>query len=246
MVFAPAAGAVAGAIVGSFLATLCVRWPLGRSATTGRSSCDGCSRQLQPIELVPLVSALALGGRCRSCGAAIDRTHLQLEVAAAALAGLALYLQPSVQGAALGTLWLLLLAPAVLDARHYWLPDRLTLVLALGGLALGGLAFDVSLADRLIGAAAGFLALQLIAEGYRRYRGHEGLGSGDPKLFGAIGLWTGWAALPPILLIASLIGIGFALARGKSGLERMPFGTLLVAGTIIWTAWISLAEASAF
>lgn len=231
-----AAAAVAGAIVGSFLATLIVRWPRGEQVTAGRSACDSCGRVLRPSELVPIVSGVASGGKCRSCGAAIAPTHVRVELAAAALAGLAVALQPDARGAALAAFWLLLLAPAVLDARHYWLPDALTLALALAGLALGGLATGVATADRLAGGAAGFIGLWLIGEAYRRIRGRHGLGAGDPKLLGAIGLWAGWQALPAILLIAALAGLAVAIAKRRSRFDRMPFGTLLAAGAFVWTA----------
>lgn len=232
-----ALGAAAGAIIGSFLATLCIRWPRGEQVTTGRSRCDDCKRPLEPMEMVPIGSALAFGGRCRACGAPIAGLHLQVELAAAALAGIALLVQPNAQGLALALFWLLLLAPAVLDARHFWLPDKLTLVLALTGLVLGSLVSGEPLSARLIGGAAGFSILWLLSVAYSHWRGREGLGLGDAKLLGAIGLWTGWAALPLILLVASTIGIAVALLQRRARLERMPFGTLLVAATILWSAW---------
>src|SRR3546814_17595530 len=73
------AGAVAGAIIGSFLATLILRWPQGRSVVHGRSACDGCGLALGVLELVPLFSALAQSGACRACGAAIDPLHWRRE-----------------------------------------------------------------------------------------------------------------------------------------------------------------------
>lgn len=231
-----AAGAIAGAIVGSFLATLIVRWPRGQQAMTGRSACDSCKRRLAPAELVPVISALASGGKCRSCGSPIERTHLWVELGAAGLAALALALQPNAQGAALAVFWLLLLAPAVLDARHYWLPDALTLGLAGAGVLLGTLATGVPLTDRLAGGAAGLAGLWLIGEGYRRLRGRRGLGAGDPKLLGAIGLWTGWQALAPILLAAALAGLAAAVAQRRTRFDRMPFGTLLAIGAFLWSA----------
>jgi leader peptidase (prepilin peptidase)/N-methyltransferase len=231
-----AGGAIAGAIVGSFIATICVRWPKEMRATTGRSRCDSCDRKLSPFELVPVASWLATRGRCRTCGAPIPKLHLWVELAAVALSATALAIAPNVHGALLALFWLLLMPPAVLDAQHEWLPDPLTLVLALAGLFLGGIAVGASLSDRLIGGAGGFLALWLIALSYRRSRGREGLGAGDPKLLGAIGLWTGWMALPAILLIAALGGLAVAVAQGRSRLDRLPFGTLLAASAILWTA----------
>jgi leader peptidase (prepilin peptidase)/N-methyltransferase len=231
-----AAAAIAGAIIGSFIATLCVRWGRGEQAIAGRSRCDNCNRQLSATELVPIVSWAFTRGRCRSCGAAIPGLHLGIELGAAALAALSIALQPNVHGVALGVFWLLLLAPAVLDARHQWLPDPLTAVLAVVGIAIGGVATGSPFPERLIGGVSGFLALWFIAYSYRRSRGREGLGAGDPKLLGAIGLWTGWFALPAILLIAALEGLAVAVAQGRSRLDRMPFGTLLAAAAILWTA----------
>lgn len=228
-------GALSGAIAGSFLATLIVRWPRGEQVVTGQSRCDSCGRRLSPLELVPVVSYLVMKGRCGACGARIPLTHPAVELAAAALAAAALVLQPNASGAAFALLWLLLLAPAVLDALHYWLPDRLTLVIAIAGLALGGMVSGVALPGRLVGGIAGFLSLAVLAAAYRVVRKREGLGAGDAKLLGAIGLWTGWVALPPIVLIAAAAGLAAAIAQRRSGADRMPLGTLLAVGTIIWT-----------
>jgi len=235
-----AAGAIAGAIAGSFIATLCARWPRGEQATAGRSRCDSCNRRLGPLELIPLVSWLVTRGHCRTCGAPIPRLHLWVELTAAALAALAVAIEPNVHGAALALFWLLLLGPAVLDAQHHWLPDPLTLVLAIVGLAAGGVATGALLLDRLIGGAAGFLSLWIIARSYRRSRGREGLGAGDPKLLGAIGLWTGGLALPAIVLIAAIGGLAVAVVQGRGRLDRMPFGSLLAGAAMLWTAVLAV------
>ena len=233
----PAAAAVGGAIVGSFLATLIIRWPRGVQVVFGRSRCDSCGRELSAVELLPVISWIATRGRCKSCRAAIPKAHLWIELAAAALGASAVALQPNLDGAALAVFWILLLAPAVLDARHYWLPDSLTIVVALAGLLLGEYATGASLIERLIGGAAGFAGLWLVGALYRSLRHRYGLGAGDPKLFGAIGLWAGWQSLPPILLIAALSGLAVALLQGRSRLDRMPFGTLLAVGAMLWTAF---------
>lgn len=231
----PALAAVTGAIIGSFLATLVIRWPRAQQVVAGRSRCDSCRRALPASSLVPLISYLVAWGRCRGCGARIDPLHFQVELASALLAALALLIQPNLIGVALAILWLLLIAPALLDARHMWLPDPLTLTLAAAGLLFGGLIADFSLADRLIGGAAGYASLSLLAVAYCRLRGREGLGGGDPKLLGAIGLWTSWAALPAILLLAALAGLCAALATSRGRLDRMPFGTLLALATMLWS-----------
>ena len=235
-------GSMSGAIIGSFIATLILRWPAGRSVVSGRSHCDGCGRQLRAGELVPIVSFVASGGRCRSCNAAIPRFHPIVELCAAALGGLALWLAPDLRGIALALLWWQLLTIALLDARHLWLPDRLNMVLAASGLALGGFLLGPPLLDRMIGGLAGFAVLALVAAGYRRFRGRDGLGGGDPKLLGAIGCWLGWTALAPVVLIAALIGLGVAIAGRKDRFDALPFGTFLAASGLLWSG-LQLARA---
>jgi len=234
-------GAVAGAIAGSFLATLILRWPQGRGVMRGRSACDGCGRVLGAIDLVPMLSALVQRGRCRSCGAAIDPLHGRVEAGCAIIGALALGFVPDLGGIGWALLGWLLLTLALLDWRHFWLPDALTLPLAFFGFTLGLWTTDVALVDRVIGAAAGYLGLLAIALGYRALRGREGLGLGDAKLLGAIGAWLGWQALPFILLIAASLGlagalVALALGRAVQGQSRAPLGTLLAIATL--PGWI--------
>jgi leader peptidase (prepilin peptidase)/N-methyltransferase len=245
LAWVPALG-VLGAIVGSFLAALVIRWPAERSVLTGRSACDACGRTLAPIELGPLASALWLRGRCRTCRAPIDPRHWQIELAAAAIgviAGLAVSGPVALAGAIFG--WLLL-ALAALDIAAFWLPDMLTAMLALAGILAALLGVGPPLFDRAIGGIAGFAALWLIAAGYRAIRHREGMGGGDPKLFGAIGLWLGWRMLPVVLLLASLTGLAFVLARlaigrGVRADDRLPFGALLaIAAYPTWLVMLAL------
>ena len=123
----------------------------------------------------------------------------------------------------------LLLTLAVLDWRHFWLPDALTWPLAFLGFTLGFYATDATLTDRVIGAAAGYGALLVIALAYRAVRGREGLGLGDAKLLGALGAWMGWQALPFLLLCASMLGLVVMLASGRAShaAARAPLGTFL-------------------
>lgn len=227
-------GGVVGAIIGSFLATLILRWPQGRGVTRGRSACDGCGRTLTPLDLIPLLSALFQHGRCRTCGAAIDPLHGRVELGCAVIGALAIGAMPDLGGIGWALLGWLLLTLAVLDWRHYWLPDALTLPLAFLGLMLGLWATDVVLLDRIIGAALGYGSLLAIALAYRVVRGREGLGLGDAKLLGALGAWFGWQALPFILLIAALAGLGVMLATGraKEATARVPLGTFLALAAI--------------
>lgn len=233
----------AGAIVGSFTAALVLRWPEGQSVMRGRSRCDTCGRTLRPIELIPILSFLIQRGRCRHCRAAIDPRHLGIELIALASGGVAGAVAPGLEGIAGAVFAWLLLALAALDLAAFWLPDRLTGTLAIAGLVTGVLGVVPPIGDRLIGGVAGFGVLTAIAWAYRLYRGREGMGGGDPKLLGAIGLWLGWRMLPAVLVIASLVGLGVALfahltGRRMAGDTALPFGALL--GVAAYPAWIAM------
>lgn len=228
------AGVATGAIIGSYLATLCLRWPNAEQATTGRSRCDHCGGMLQVRDLIPVISFIIRRGKCRYCRASIDPFHFEIELASASIGGAALALFPNLQGIALAAFGWLLLAPTILDVRHLWLPDRLTIALSLSGILIGGYLSGIPLLHRIIGGLAGFLSLWLLAKAYRHWRRRDGLGAGDPKLLGAIGLWTGWAALPTILLLAAMLGLLVAILRRTPLAGTLPFGALLSTAAFLW------------
>jgi leader peptidase (prepilin peptidase)/N-methyltransferase len=239
-----ALGFTAGAIVGSFLATILLRWPAGRSVSRGRSRCDACGEGLRATDLVPILSFLLLRGRCRRCGAAIDPRHVAVEITAALVGLVAMLAHPSVTGIVSAMLgwWLLLIA--ALDAEDHWLPDLLTLPLLVAGLLVAWLGVGASLEARAIGAVAGFALLWAIALGYRAVRGREGMGGGDPKLFAALGAWLGWQQLPLVLLGAGLAGLAAvalmaAKGRGVAMTDRLPLGTLMALAA--WPIWLVTA-----
>lgn len=164
--------------------------------------------------------------------------HPATEVAAALIAVLMTLFLPlpaALAGMALG--WTLLLL-TILDLDHYWLPDRLTLPLLAGGLAVAWWGIGPALDVRAIGAVAGWGTLAVVGRFYRWRRGRDGLGGGDPKLFGAIGAWVGWPMLPTILLIASASGLVAVLAARLAGrrvtaMTRVPFGPMLAFAAIV-------------
>lgn len=250
--FWPIAGFILGAVIGSFLATVILRWPEGRSVLSGRSACDGCGRRLSASDLVPLLSFLIQRGRCRTCGARIDPLHPGVELGCALAGAIALWLAPGIEGLGWAILAWFLIVLAVLDYRHFWLPDALTLPLAFLGFTLAIWVNGVALADRLIGAAAGYGALTLVRLGYRRLRGREGMGGGDPKLLGALGAWMGWQTLPLILLIAS--GTALMLAawdmmqgRAVTRATQVPLGTFMAMAAIPgWMVATALGAAPDF
>lgn len=237
-------GAVLGAIVGSFLATILIRWPAGQSAVAGRSRCDSCEMPLGPRDLVPILSVVVARGRCRACGAAIDLRHSGMELAAAMVGAAALVAHPlplALVTAGFGWALLLLIA---LDADHHWLPDRLTLPLIPLGLAAAWAGFGPPLLERALGAAIGWAALVALAICYRALRGREGLGGGDPKLLAALGAWLGATALPFVLLGAGLAGLAAVLlmrmrGRAITATTRLPLGALMALAA--WPLWLIVA-----
>jgi leader peptidase (prepilin peptidase)/N-methyltransferase len=188
-----------------------------------------------------LVSYAVQRGQAACCGGAIDPIHPIAEMLAAGIGALSVAVAADPVGAAAGALfgWLLL-ALALLDARHGWLPDRLTVALAAAGLAVGLAGLPPPFVDRLIGGVAGFLVFAFVRHAYRLLRGREGMGGGDVKLLGAIGLWLGWRILPMVLLGAALAGLLWSLlerARGKelTATSSVPLGTFLALAA--WVGW---------
>ena len=235
---------VLGLVFGSFIATLAIRWPEGRAIARGRSECDSCGKGLRAGELIPVLSYLLQRGRCRGCGKPIRPSHLLTELAGLAIGVAAGIAAPGVAGAAGAVFGWLLLTLAALDVAALWLPNALNAALAAAGLATGLLGFDPPIEDRLIGGVAGFGLLWLVATGYRRLRGRQGLGGGDPKLFGAIGLWLGWRALPTVMLAACLIGLAGVLrlllgGKRVTATDRLPFGVMLAAAA--FAVWLGMA-----
>lgn len=228
-----------GLLVGSFIGAAAARLPRDESVVTGRSHCDSCQRPLDVADLVPVGSFLLARGRCRTCGAPIDRQHLLAEVGGAIVGALAVASSQTLGEAAAFALfgWQVLLL-VLLDARHFWLPLRLIALLGASAMVLplltwvrdgDWLAFGL---DRIAGGAFGFALLAAPALLYRRLRGREGMGEADPWLLAAIGLWLGVKGVVFVLLLAAIAGLAAALVlrlAGKrvDGDSALPLGTLM-------------------
>jgi len=235
--------AVLGLIFGSFIAAVTVRMPREEDIVLARSRCMSCGETLKPWQLVPVFSWLIQRGRCAMCGAAVSPRYLLIECAAAAIGVWAALsgagdLTWTIATAALG--WQLLLI-ALIDAENFWLPDELTLPLIATGLIAGAVIAWGWPIEQIIGAVAGFASLWLLAELYRRVRGRQGLGGGDPILFAGAGAWVGWQGLPSVLLWACAAGFSVVLTllitrRSVSGTDRLPFGSFLAIG--LWLTWL--------
>jgi leader peptidase (prepilin peptidase)/N-methyltransferase len=232
---------LAAPFIGSFLGLVILRLPAGRPILAGRSRCDCGKIALGPRDLVPLLSWVVNSGRCRACARPLDAFYPAVEVAALAIALWSAAVLPGGLawiGAGLGCILLVL---GWIDARNFILPDVLTLPLAAAGIVVTALLDRSPVLDHLIGAAAGYLVLLLIGLAYRRFRGREGLGTGDAKLFAALGAWVGWQGLPTVLLYATLGGLAVAAylmwRHGSARADRaLPFGPFLCAGG--WLVWL--------
>lgn len=231
--------AIVGAVVGSFVGASVIRVPEGRGIVTGRSACDSCGAILSAFELIPIFSFAIQRGRCRHCRTriAIDQLFAELGCSAAGLLA-TLSSNEILDMIALSLFVWVLVAVALLDARHHWLPDLLTLPLVIAGLVRPSGLDGPTLSDRLAGAVIGYAILELLRRCYRWARHRDGLGGGDPKLFAAIGMWLGVGALPWIMLGAGLLGlltVAWRAIRGNqiSRVDRLPLGTLLAIAAVI-------------
>ena len=198
-----------------------------------RSACPHCGHAIRWYENIPVLSYLALRGRCSACQARISPRYPLVELVTGALFAFCAWrwgITPT--GAAWCLFCALLVALAGIDWDTTLLPDDLTLPLLWGGLLAAALQWSgVPLLSAVYGAAAGYLSLWSVYWAFKLATGKEGMGYGDFKLFAALGAWFGWEALVPIILIASVIGalVGIAM-KFTSGLREggyVPFGPFL-------------------
>ena len=223
---------IAAPVIGSFLATAAIRIERGENFVLGRSRCDHCHRILAVRDLIPLISAVSTDGRCRHCGARIDRFHSIIELTSLLIPVALILMAPDDRfwpGLCLGFTLLFL---AAVDARTMTLPLTANLALVAGGIAFSLSGGPVSFSDSLLGTGTGYLAFYLISRVYAEIRGQDGLGGGDAILFAAGGAWTGWYSLPWIALLGSVAALLWLLlhhkfAKKKPGKSRIPFGPFL-------------------
>ncbi|UVM21173.1 prepilin peptidase [Pseudomonas wadenswilerensis] len=204
------------------------------------SQCPHCAHRIRPWENIPVISYLALRGRCSGCQARISPRYPLVELACGALT-LFVAWRFGVTGTALALLVLSwgLLAMSMIDIEHQLLPDALVLPLLWLGLIVNAFEMFVPLEDALWGTVAGYLSLWSVFWLFKMVTGKEGMGYGDFKLLAMLGAWGGWQILPLTLLLSSLLGalIGLIMLRlqRKQASTPIPFGPYLaIAG------WIAL------
>jgi len=203
-----------------------------------RSACPACGHGITALENIPVVSWLALGGKCKACRTRISIRYPVVELLGGVLAVAAIIaFGATAKGAAACVLLWTLLALTMIDFDTQLLPDDITLPLVWAGLLVNLWGLFTPLASAVVGAIAGYLTLWTIYWLFKLIRGKEGMGYGDFKLLAALGAWLGWKMLPLIVLLSSVVGavLGLALIafKGRAHDVPMPFGPFLaIAGAI--------------
>jgi leader peptidase (prepilin peptidase)/N-methyltransferase len=207
-----------------------------------RSACPGCARPVAAWENIPLLSWLALRGRCAGCKMRISVRYPLVEAFTGVVFAYAAW-RFGWSWATVGALAFcaFLIAGSMIDFDTKLLPDDLTLPLLWLGLLFNLWGTFAPLGAAVIGAIAGYLVLRGIYEAFKFATGKEGMGFGDFKLLAAIGAWFGWQSLLPVVLISAGVGsvIGISLiAFWKHARENpIPFGPYLALGGMIYLFW---------
>jgi leader peptidase (prepilin peptidase)/N-methyltransferase len=213
-----------GACIGSFLNVCIHRLPADESVVRPRSRCPQCGTAIAWHDNIPLVSWALLRARCRTCGISISARYPLVELVTGALAVLAV--------ARFGAVPLALTCFAFsaalvlitfIDLDHRFIPDEVSLPGIGVGLVVSLLPGGVGLVDAALGAVIGGGSLWLVAWGYERLTGREGMGYGDVKLLAMIGAFLGWQSVPAVVIVASLTGsvAGLAVMLDRSGRARL-------------------------
>lgn len=209
------------------------------------SHCPLCNHKIRAWENIPVISyVLLLRGKCSNCKAKISMRYPTVEAATGLLSALV--------AASYGATWLTLallilvwclISLTLIDFDHQLLPDDITIPVLWMGLLVNAvdLGMQVTIADAVIGAIAGYLVLWGFYWAFKLLTGKEGMGYGDFKLLAALGAWMGWQALLPIVILSSLVGavfgLGMILIMGRDKSIPMPFGPYLAGAGYLMLIW---------
>jgi leader peptidase (prepilin peptidase) / N-methyltransferase len=228
-----ALAAVLGAIIGSFLNVVVWRLPRGESLVSPGSRCPGCGAAIAPYDNVPVLSWLLLRGRCRHCGARISPRYPAVELLTAAVFAAVVAVRGFDDDLVLELPFVAsLIALAGIDLDHKLLPNKIVYPMAVYGLVATAIVDSGDLVEHLIAGAGGFLFLFVAVLAYPR-----GMGLGDVKLAGAMGLYLGLSIIPAMLaafLSGSIVGVFIIAREGAAGRKKaVPFGVFLALGGIV-------------
>jgi leader peptidase (prepilin peptidase) / N-methyltransferase len=224
---------VLGAVIGSFLNVVIWLLPRGESLVAPRSSCPQCGTPIAPRDNVPMLSWLLLRGRCRHCRAPISPRYAVVELLTAAAFAAVVAVRGFDDDLVLELPFVAaLIALAVIDLDHRLLPNAIVYPLAAYGVVAVALVDSGDLVEHLIAGAGAFAFLLLAVLAYPR-----GMGMGDVKLAGAMGLYLGSSVIPALLvafLTGTLVGLGIIAREGVEARRKaVPFGVFLAIGGIV-------------
>jgi leader peptidase (prepilin peptidase)/N-methyltransferase len=225
--------AVGGAVIGSFLNVVIWRLPRGESLVRPGSRCPSCQRPIAPYDNVPVVSWLLLRGSCRHCGTAVSPRYPAVELLTAAAFAAVVAVRGLDQDLVLELPFVAcLVALASIDLDHRLLPNKIVYPMALYGVVATLVVEQDDLVEHLAAGAGVFVFLLVTVLAYPR-----GMGMGDVKLGGAMGLYLGLSVIPAIFvafLSGSLVGLGMIAREGAAARKKaVPFGVFLALGGIV-------------
>jgi leader peptidase (prepilin peptidase) / N-methyltransferase len=228
-----AATGLLGGLIGSFLNVVAHRVPRGESLVSPGSHCPACDAPVRPYDNIPVLSWLLLRGRCRNCGVRISPRYPLVELLTAAVFVIVVALNGLDEDLLLELPFVAaLIALAAIDLDHRLLPNRIVYPLAAWGVAATLLVERPDLAENLVAGAGAFIFLFLAVLAYPR-----GMGMGDVKLAGVMGLYLGLSVIPALLLAflaGSVVGLTMIAREGASARKKaVPFGVFLALGGIV-------------
>lgn len=240
-VLAPLTAFVLGLFIGSFLNVCIHRIPLGESIVFPASRCPKCRNKIKPWDNIPVVSYLILRGRCRHCRESISLRYPAVELLSGLLAVVMLYRFGLTASFPIYYFWAcVLLVITFIDFDYQIIPDSLSIGGIIVGLALVWW-MPLTYRDALIGLGLGAGLLIVVIYGYYFLTGRQGMGGGDVKLLGMIGVFTGWQGVLFTIfmgsLIGTMVGIPWALVQKKNMQAAIPFGPFLALGALVYILW---------
>lgn len=236
--FLAVAAALVGLCVGSFLNVCILRLPKEQSLVSPPSTCPQCGQRIAWYDNIPLLSWIALRGKCRRCGNPISAQYPLIEILVGAL-WLGAYLMYGISVHALaGALFCtILLGIGITDARHYLIPDEFT---------WGGLGFGLALSlvggwqgflQAVIGAAVGFGLLYAVGVAGRWLFKEEAMGGGDIKMMAMVGSFVGWKGVLLTIFAGALLGTLIFVPLSLRKKRLVPFGVFLAVGAAVAFVW---------
>ena len=238
---------VLGSLWGSFSNVCIYRLPKNYGVVFSRSFCPNCNNKIKWFDNIPFLSYLFLKGKCRSCNNKISFQYFLIEFLSAVSFVTIYYFY----GVSIVTLLLLVLSIFFIiiffiDLKHFIIPNELTFPL----MGIGFIkSFDPNLdqtifpnyINSLIGGVLGYLIIWLIIFFYKKFRNKEGMGLGDAKLMSAIGFWFGWASIPFVIFLSSIIALIIVLPslinKSKNMSAQIPFGPYIIIGCLVYISF---------